>query len=919
MSNALEIPTLLKGSWDHLLILTYGADLAFFENAIWRQLSNRCKNKIILADGRCYLQAYQDAERNDTVRYVNQNYVFDGIFTPHAAHSKVILLTNAEEGRLLVGSGNLGMPGYASGGELFTQYEYNNKSRESLSAFAAIRSLLERLIDKNALQPITVKHINHLFDNTPWLYHSAGKDQQVICHNLDESMLQQLKRAVGKETVEEVWVLSPFYDPEAKALEQIINDFSPKQIHLLIQPGLTSASPKALRRVTRQYPHRVFVHPFSLLGDLSDVYVHAKLYLLKTKTRSICMQGSPNLSQVAMMRTFQYGNLELANLAIFPAKEIQITVLDSLQIHPATTDFDALDLEYRDEERPSISLDTFVVRGGDWDGKFVTIHFSGTLPNLHKLGIGDMEVLSTKVEIGNGFLKFEVSPEYQELLDSNMAVHLILDGKNTAQSNPVYLWHRKKLSSLLNVATSDVPWTATGELNLGDEELENLLIDLDANLIIDRKSIWRVAKKDLPPNADENDEVLKLTYANIDYEQLRRHPRIQQYKRSKAAGYGAPDDPTPLQALLASILEHFQSIHDIRHGIKTPKSGSEELPPENEEELDENGRRHRRVATQRRIRRILKNFVRRYIRGLESRDFQELVGPEVLVKNYTIFSHILWRLLHRDEVEHEFIAETFLNIWGLFWGSQHHVGIFQRMEPEFQGQALQFLREHKSDSQMLASMYYCSIILMTPDGQRSRLQLRNFLRRVLEQDWLPRTTETLEATWVFVGSLLSYEPPTPLRIIRDISLLASFETTGGLLDALEKEFKIDCRLEPQVVYREAVRRQVQVESLVIKDQGKRFTLDLGKSIVQRWQEMQEKDYYRIVSGDGQRIFQYESARKMGSFYLKATGEFEEFDGAMASAVCEWKSVLDDLSVIAQILEKQLSITIKHPRLAMELA
>jgi hypothetical protein len=732
-------------------------------------------------------------------------------------------------------------------------------------------------------------------------------------------MLQQLKRVVGQETVEEVWVLSPFYDPEAKALEQFICDFSPKQVHLLIQPGLTSANPKALRRIARQRAPRVFVHPFSLVGDLSDVYVHAKLYLLKTKTRTICLQGSPNLSQVAMLRTFQDGNLELANLAICPAKDNQITVLDSLQIYPATADFDSLDLEYREEEKPAISLDTFVLRGGDWDGRYVTIHFSGKLPDFHKLGFDDMEVPSTLVETGNGFLKFEVPPEFQERLDSNRAVHLIVDSKNIAQSNPVYLWHHRKLSSLLNVATSDVPWTATGDLNLGDEELENLLIDLDANLIIDRKSIWRVAKKDLPPDADENDEVLKLTYANIDYEQLRRHPKIQQYKRGKTAGYGAPDDSTPLQALLASILEHFQGLHDIRYGIKTPKPGYQELEPENQEELDENERRHRRVTTQRRIRRILKNFVRRYIRGLQSRDFQELVGPEVLVKNYTIFSHILWRLLHRDEVEHEFIAETYLHIWGLFWGSQHHDGIFQRMEPELQRQALQFIHEHKSDSQMLASIYYCSIILMTPDGQRSRLQLRNFLRRILEHDWFLCTTETLEACWVFLGSLFSYEPPTPSRIIHGISALASFETAGGLLDALEKEFRVDCSLEPQVVYREVIGRQVQVESLVIKDPRMEFTVELGKKIVQRWQEMQQKDYYRIVSRDGNYIFQYETAQKQGTFYNKASREFHEFDGIMASQPQGWRETLNNLWIVAQILEKQLSITVKRSRAAMELA
>ena len=927
MSNPIEIPTLLKGSWDHLLILTYGADLAFFENALWRQLSNRCKNKIILADGRCYLQAFQDAERNGTVRYVNQNYVFDGIFTPFAAHSKLILLTNSEEGRLLVGSGNLNMQGYASGGELFTHYEYSKKSPESLAAFTAIRAFLERLIEKNALRPITTKHINHLFETTPWLYHASDTNQQSICHNLDESMIEQLKRAVGKELVDELWVLSPFYDPEAKALERLIYELSPKDVHLLLQPGLTSANPKALRRVAGHDHSQVFLHPFSLIGDLSDVYVHAKLYLVKTTKRVICLQGSPNLSQVAMMRPFKEGNLELANLLIYPANDKHVTVLDALKIHSATKDLNLLKLEYREEERPPIDLSKFLLRGGDWDGKQITLHFSGKLPDLHSLTIGDVEIPSKIIETGDGFIRLELPTEYHELLDENRALNLVLGNKEKFLSNPIYLLHRKKLGSLLNLATSDVPWTTVGDLNLGDEELENLLIDLDANLLIDRQSIWRVAKKEIPPITDEDDEALRFDYADIDYEQLRRHPKLQQYRHSRTGGFGAVDDQSPLQALLSSILDHFRDISDIsygRKGLTGPKKiyVSEEATQDEAESLDDQrALRLRQSATQRRVRRILKSFIRRYLKGLHSADFQELVGPEILIKNYTIFSHILWRLFHRDELEPEFIAERLLEIWRLFWGSNHKDGIFNRLDTELQSQALKFIHEHKCDAQMLASIYYSSIILMTPDTQSLVIQLRNVLRRMLNQDWFPRTTETLEATWVYLGNLLLYAPPPPTRIIRSLITLASYETIDGLMDSLEKEFGLSrngCRLESQIVYRQVLRKEVAVDTLVIQDANLQFTAELAKKIMQRWQTIQEKDYYRIVTANKQCIFQYETKQKQGSFYFKPEDVFEEFGELTVNSPHIWKSNLEDLLIVAQILEKQLSLTTSKRTMSTEL-
>ena len=94
--------------WEHALILTYGADLPFFERALARQLSAQCRNKIILSDWRYHLDACAVYAEGGRVRSLNQSYIAEGVHSPRAMHAKLILLANPERGRLLVGSGNLG-------------------------------------------------------------------------------------------------------------------------------------------------------------------------------------------------------------------------------------------------------------------------------------------------------------------------------------------------------------------------------------------------------------------------------------------------------------------------------------------------------------------------------------------------------------------------------------------------------------------------------------------------------------------------------------------------------------------------------------------------------------------------------------------------------------------------------------------
>ena len=295
----LQLPEQIKGKWEHALILSYGANIPFYEHAIWSQFGPVCRNRIVLADSQQYLQASAECARDGVAHHLNQRYVFDGIFSPYSAHAKVILLANPEQGRLFVGSGNLGWQGYASGGEIFTQYDFAADSSDQLPAFLAIRSVIEIILERKYVGPVAERHIHHLFESTPWLFHSVHTEWNPVRSNLAQSFLSQLQKAIGREAIEELWIASPFLDPEASALERLLSITKPGQATLLLQPGHASASLAALKKIQRLHP-QFHVRTFKLKGN-ETAYVHGKLYLFKLARRSICLQGSPNLSQVAML------------------------------------------------------------------------------------------------------------------------------------------------------------------------------------------------------------------------------------------------------------------------------------------------------------------------------------------------------------------------------------------------------------------------------------------------------------------------------------------------------------------------------------------------------------------------------------------------------------------------------------------
>src|SRR6266496_3781559 len=525
--SALELPEQLKGPWDHALILSYGLDIPFFERALWYQFPARCRNKIILADGQQYLQVSDVySQQRGLVRHMNQLYVVAGIFGPHAyisAHAKLILLTNAQQGRLLVGSGNLLWQGYASGGELFTTYEYSLDAPELLPAFLAVRELVDAFIQRGSIGLTARRRIEYMWEQTPWFFHAPTSIERPVRHNLSSSFLDQLLLAVDREPVEELWILSPFYDKQAIALERLLKEFQPEQTTILLQPGRTSVDTAALQKVIDRAPGRCEIRPFQ--RESGSAYFHAKCYLLKLKDRAICLQGSPNLSQVAMLLSAPHSNVEIANL-LTGSREAFDYLLDMLQIDPPVRDLASLKLSYQSIDEADLpSQAGWQLTGGERRGDHLLLSFQGTLPNLQGAALIIAEKMSplTLLRVETRLLELKLSAEQIELLAQPVPLSILwADSDATHETNHIFVCNREALERALQYASEEEILTHAGGLDLDDKELEELLGELKEALIIDQQSVWQLEGRQLPSNVPDDDPALHLDYAQIDYDMLRQ-------------------------------------------------------------------------------------------------------------------------------------------------------------------------------------------------------------------------------------------------------------------------------------------------------------------------------------------------------------------------------------------------------------
>lgn len=889
-SARLRLPEVLDGRYTGLLIGTYGAQLAFGERQLFRHVARTAVNRIVLADGgqlARYLVGATD------VRRMNRSYVAAPVTSPRAHHPKYLLLAGPEAGVLIVGSGNLSVDGYTGPGESFATYRWSTDAPEQEPAFAAVRHLVEGLRTRGWIDLVAAKRVEDLFKAAPWI--SAGPvPTGPVRHNLDRPMLDQFVDAIGDRKVVSLVASAPFHDKGARALRRMLAAIRPGQFTLLVQSEQTRLdAPAAASAVSSANV------PFELLEASAPkpyrpTLLHAKFYLARTDDGDVLLLGSPNLSTVALTEFGEHANVEIANLLDGPSGAFD-SLLTAIELTPISNGLEgfapaAFDDEDEDELEP-VFADTVRWSPPRLEGRLRVPVPSGSVLRVltGARPIDPVRSTFTSDPEGANHFALDFSDVDAGVIDRSREIRLQIGNETSASIRP---YHLQTLLRLTSTGHRVDLLQEVGALDLSDQELEQLLAELDRVLIIDGRSVWRVAHPEAPPTP-ENSEAPHVEYGDLDWEKI-----------GEAVGYPKPGTgiglhrlaPTELGMVLQSLTDRFRA--EVRRGLglgdDTVDDEPDDLDVEQEsedeatlEEADEASGDEdvepRRLSANARVRRLWRNFVRRFVNGLADEEFVAAVGSNIVIPGYVVFNHLCRRLRVVDMVDPDYLTEVQCALWTFMWGQGGEPGYLDTLTPSERVAAAAFLDEHEHLPAMLAAVddaYWHAEGI--PDLEP---ELRDTWRGFLENEHWTSAPGALPAA----AAVGMYVDGSVEQVADDMTELAEITYTSELTVEVATQLGISPNsLEDD----EADVNIGHIEFYRITDPTYRLTADRAGAAISAWKNSEaDRTYFRIAATNAVAVIDTEAGE--GFFYAHDTGE-EEPLGLVLPVAPRWRKRLKDL-------------------------
>jgi len=908
-ARRLVIPDMFTGSWDAALVSTYGADLHFFERDLLRQMG-RIGNRVVLADCAQINRSLSRGSQSRQLRQVNRTYLLAPVRIAQAAHVKFIMMLSLDRGLLAIGSGNLSMNGYASRGEVFTTYHYSVEDEKYLAAFLTVKDYLDELGANGSIDAVARDHILHTWTVAPWIFKSSDSTQSPIRHNLKATLLDQFLARVDGREIDELVVHAPFYDRECSALEQLLSATKPRKLQLLVQERLTSVDVSKLEGVLTRSGAEVELR--SISAAESGVLIHAKFIVARGLDWAVCLQGSPNMSTVALLLHQPQSNLEMANLLEGDHDAFDYLISD-LIFSVDRVDLKSMDLHLIESENDENALSgEDIVRELSWtapilSGRFTTIISQPPVVIVGEDVATDVEWrLAEPVEGGMSF-EIAVGERTADAIGRNSAIKFgLADGLFTIT---IFPYHRRALAGLASGQSSLDLLVHAADFDIEDEELERLLHQLDEVLVIDNRSIWRIVegKSGSFPDEDENEiDGPHYDYADIDWTAILTHPKLVQY-RNWVAGESA--NPTALAIILNSIAQKFREDVERKRdgGVSIATTGladwwnsetsTDAIEDEQEAETAVTVRTQRSAVARSRAQRKYLRFIRRFVRGISDPIFLSRVGPSVVVPGYIVFNNICWRLIEQELADPLAVIELQEDLWDFFWGSGENGGYLEVLSVDEQIAVLDLLDRHHAEAVLICSFIEGYEILRRANDLKGLCRLRERLRRVLTNPlWQPSRVSLEDA-----ATMAWVEERTSAALVDELRALANFTTNDDRFRAIEEAVgaKSGSVFTELVTVRRGS-RNVAIPQFVIYDPDAVLSQESAARILEMLSSLDattQLEYVRIKHETTKAAVIADFEAKTFFYALASSEDPVELDEPLRRPL-SWEKGLEDLRILA---------------------
>ena len=311
--NILELIGKHRGKYHSCVLTCYSFDFSFFEERVLPTLRlANIKNVNVLADGH-YLEMAQEATTGREFKH-NKTYNFHPIYETGVFHPKIILLTGVRHGLLIIGSGNITSSGLSTNDEIWGAFHLDNIGNENAPLFSAAWEYLKPFLDKSlGFIPQKIewmkKHSPWLSDlpvSSDWIKLSLGLEVKFLANSNDNSIFSQLSANIPSSDVDNLTIISPYFDKSGAQVKQLVSLYSPQQTSCLVDIN-SGTVPSELDDEN--------LIDFYDWAECRDDYdntfnrLHAKLFHFVGETKEYLLLGSPNATIAAL----GLGNSNAAN------------------------------------------------------------------------------------------------------------------------------------------------------------------------------------------------------------------------------------------------------------------------------------------------------------------------------------------------------------------------------------------------------------------------------------------------------------------------------------------------------------------------------------------------------------------------------------------------------------------------------
>ena len=688
------LTTLKRQPADNSVILTYNADLPFFEYMVFEPLyAAGCRNTLVVCDPMQYELALDDAP---LLRYAGQRYLLMPARTSlkGAFHPKLILLTSADSGRVFLASSNLTKAGYGRNWEVVTLFEYNSKKPDP-TAWIACRwafDTLWRIADASDTSGLALQRLDQLLGTTAWLRQESpllSSSKVWLLHNLDAPLLGQVLAHYRRDDgspVTEALIVSPFFDASAVAVSELLTECQPKRLCLYTQEDTHSLNPQALASVLGR--HDLEFQPYQL--ELEGRLLHAKALLLRTGRGTWLVTGSANFSRPAWLHPAAIGNTEIVVLRFESDPTYYDAWLDKLiaSAHPLELDWEAE--SSAGEPPPAVPESQLTLLSATLDRRRLVLRLVEHLPTdatltLHLTGEESQAIVYEQWEQRTDHrLILRLIPELLPQFDSPALVTLVSSSPSgELQSNPILLHNLGMLRRFSRpIKRRERPRVPEGMVPESYEHCAQLLDMLQDLLATNVEQLHRHRGRIAALKKRDQQEQQMAVEEEGEYD-VEEH-FVEEPVRLAASSGGADlyadfyDRLTYeelLRAALAAVYHPAPVSTDEREPGESPPPGpipEPPLPP------DDQALRAQMMAW---IERGFKRLVSNFVQGTADADYLVQVPPRYLIELFVIvttYLRVVWRdgMLAVDPfVDHSFDLLT------AFWGQPGRPGAWQALRP----------------------------------------------------------------------------------------------------------------------------------------------------------------------------------------------------------------------------------------------